>query len=157
VAKHQVDVTYHEACFDDPERIGADRACGAGDHGRQDVEGPRMLAHNRLIALGGRRGIEAFRLDCRCIDTKRQFAETSLDPIVHGEVDGPRRKITEYGRPETAVQTSKPIVSDDVAKRRCFNVRPRKKSDLFDFFFGFGMVFSEGTGRRRVEVRQNWD
>ena len=42
-----------------------------------------------------------------------------LDPVIHGEVDGPRRKIAEDGRPETAVQPTKAIVLDDVAKSAC--------------------------------------
>ena len=50
--------THHETSLDDPERIGTDSAGCAGGHGREDVKGPRMLAHDWLITFGGRRGIE---------------------------------------------------------------------------------------------------
>ena len=62
-----------------------------------------MLADDRLITLRGRRRIESFSLGDRRVDTQRRFAEVGLDPIIHGKVDGPRRKITEDGRPESAV------------------------------------------------------
>lgn len=78
-----------------------------------------MLAYDRLIALGGRCGIEPFGLCDQRIDAQWQFAEAGFDPVIHGEVDGPRRKIAEDGRPETAVKSAQTIVQDDAAKSSC--------------------------------------
>jgi hypothetical protein len=113
--------THHEARFDDPERIGTDGAGRAGGHGRENVKGPRMLAYDRLITFGGRCGIEPFRLRDQRIDAQWQFPEAGFDPVIHGEVDGPGRKIAEDSRPETAVKSTQTIVQDDVAKSGCLS------------------------------------
>ena len=86
-----------------------------------------MLADDRLITLRGRRRIESFSLYDRCVQAQRQFAEPGLDPVVHGKVDGPRRKITEDGRPEAAVQPPKTIVYDDAADGPCAMRSPSKR------------------------------
>lgn len=78
-----------------------------------------MLAYDRLITFGGWRGIESFRLCGQRIDAQWQFAEAGFDPVIHGEVDCPRRKIAEDSRPETAVKSTQTIVQDDVAKGGC--------------------------------------
>ena len=78
-----------------------------------------MLAHDRLITFGRRRGIESLRLCDQRIDAQWQFAEAGFDPVIHGEVDCPRRKIAEDSRPETAVKSTQTIVQDDVAKCGC--------------------------------------
>ena len=85
-----------------------------------------MLADDRLITLRGRRRIESFSLCDRCVDAQRQFAEPGLDPVVHGKVDGPRRKVTEDGRSKSAVQTPKAIVQYDVADGPCAMRSPSK-------------------------------
>jgi hypothetical protein len=58
--KKKKDSTHHEARLDDPERIGADGAGCAGDHGGEDVDGPRVLAHDGLVALRRGRRVEPF-------------------------------------------------------------------------------------------------
>lgn len=55
----KVEMTHHESRLDNPKRIGANGARRAGGHGGQYVETPRVLAHDRLVALGRGRGIES--------------------------------------------------------------------------------------------------
>ena len=89
------------------------------------MKGPGVLAYDRLITFGGRCGIEPFGLCNQRVDAQWHFAEAGFDPVIHGEVDGPRRKIAEDGRPETAVKSTQTVVQYDVAKSGCLSDNTR--------------------------------
>ena len=53
------------------------------------------------------------------IDAQWRFTEAGFDPVIYGEVDSPRWKITEDGRAETSVKSTQAIVLDNVANSGC--------------------------------------
>ena len=111
--------THHETSFDDPEWIGADSAGRTGNHSRQYVKRPWMLADDGLITFRGWCGVQPFRLYDRGIEAERRLAKLGLYTVIYGEIYGPRRKIAQDGCPKPTVQPSKTIVPDDIAKGCC--------------------------------------
>ena len=61
--------------------------------GGEDVEAPRVLAHDGLVALGRGRRVEALVRAIRDSFDQGRLAERRFDAVVDRKVDGPRRQV----------------------------------------------------------------